>query len=131
MGKQIIDPGWAWSRPFQYSHGVRAGNLLILAGQVSVDVEGNLVGPGDIKAQTRRIFENIRSVLVVAGLDLDDLVELVSFHVDMRDLAKVGEVKSEFLRKDFPAWTAVGVTALAFPGYLLEIKATALARDGR
>lgn len=129
MGKQIVDPGWAWSKPFQYSQGVRAGNLIILAGQVSVDQEGKLVGPGDIEAQTRRIFENIRSVLAAAGLTLDDIVEIVSYHVDIRDLGKVGAVKSEYIQKDFPAWTAVGVTSLAFPGYLLEIKVTALARD--
>ena len=131
MGKQIIDPGWAWTKTFQYSQAIRAGHLIILAGQVSVDDEGNLVGPGDIKTQTRRIFENIRTVLAAAGSGLDDVVEIISYHVDMRDLPKVAEVKSEFLRKDFPAWTAVGVTSLAFPGYLLEIKATALARDGR
>lgn len=131
MRKQIVDPGWEWVRPFQYSQAVRAGSLVFLAGQVALDADGNLVGAGDIRAQTRQIFENIRAVLAAAGLGLDDLVEIVSFHVDIRDLAKVGEVKAEFLKKDFPAWTAVGVTALAFPGYLLEIKATAVVQDER
>jgi enamine deaminase RidA (YjgF/YER057c/UK114 family) len=130
MGKQIVDPGWEWVRRFQYSPGVRAGNLVFLAGQVAVNTNGELVGPGDIKAQTRQIFENMRTILGAAGLTLDDLVEVVSYHVDIRDLPKVGEVKSEFIRKDFPTWTAVGVTALASPGYLLEIKAIAAVPGG-
>jgi enamine deaminase RidA (YjgF/YER057c/UK114 family) len=65
-------------------------------------------------------------VLAAAGLTLDDVVEIVSYHTDMADLHAVAEVKAEYLTRDFPAWTAVGVTALAFPGQLLEIKATAL-----
>jgi reactive intermediate/imine deaminase len=126
-GKQIVDPGWAYDKEFQYSQAVRAGDLLILSGQCPVDAQGATVAPGDIRGQTRQVFENLKAVLAAAGLGLDDLVEIVSYHVDMADLHAVAEVKAEYLTRDFPAWTAVGVTALAFPGQLLEIKATALA----
>jgi reactive intermediate/imine deaminase len=126
-GKQIVDPGWAYDKQFQYSQAVRAGNLLVLAGQCPVDAQGNTVAAGDIRGQARQVFENLKAVLGAAGLGLDDLVEIVSYHVDMADLHAVAEVKAEYLTRDFPAWTAVGVTALAFPGQLLEIKATALA----
>ena len=124
-GKQIIDPGWAYDKAFQYSQAVRAGNLLILAGQCPVDAQGATVAAGDIRGQTRQVFENLKAVLAAAGLTLADVVEIVSYHVDMADLPAVAEVKAEYLTRDFPAWTAVGVTALAFPGQLLEIKATA------
>ena len=125
--KEIIDPGWAYDKEFQYAQAVRAGNLLILAGQCPVDAQGATVAEGDIRGQTRQVFENLKTVLAAAGLTLDDVVEIVSYHVDMADLHAVAEVKAEYLTRDFPAWTAVGVTALAFPGQLLEIKATALA----
>ena len=126
--KQIFDPGWGWSQAFGFSQAVRAGGLLFLAGQVPTDANGQLIGEGDIRAQTRQVFENIKTVLATAGSSLDDLVEIVSYNTDMADLAAVAEVKAEYISKDFPAWTAVGVTALAFPGQLIEIKAVAVAR---
>jgi enamine deaminase RidA (YjgF/YER057c/UK114 family) len=128
-GKQIIDPGWGYEREFGYSQGVRAGNLVIFAGQMPVDAQCNLVGEGDPAAQIRQVFENIGAVLKAAGLTFDDLVEIVSYHTNMEDLHAAVEIKSEYIRQDFPAWTAVGVTALAFPGQRIEIKPTALARS--
>lgn len=127
-GKQIVDPGWGWNQGFGYSQAVRAGGLLFLAGQMPVDGQAQVVGAGDIRAQTRQTFENITAVLAAAGADLGDIVELVSYHTDMGDLGAVVEVKAEYIAADFPAWTAVGVTALAFPGQLIEIKVVAVAR---
>jgi reactive intermediate/imine deaminase len=126
--KQIADPGLAWNQSFGFSQAVRAGGLIFLAGQTPVDENAQLVGEGDIRAQTRQVFENMKTVLANAGSSLDDLVEVVSYNTDMADLMAVAEVKAEYLTKDFPAWTAIGVTALAFPGQLIEIKAVAVAR---
>ena len=125
--KQIIDPGFGWEKAFGFSQAVRAGDLLFLAGQLPADAGGTRVGEGDIRAQTRKTFENIKAVLAAAGSSLDDIVELVSYHTDMADLGAVAEVKAEYIDRDFPAWTALGVTALAFPGQLIEIKVVALA----
>ncbi len=127
-GKQIIDPGWGYEKQFGYSQGVRAGNLVFFAGQMPVDVQCNVVAEGDIVGQARQVFENLKTVLAAAGLGFEDLVEIVSYHTDMADLHAVVEVKAEYIKADFPAWTALGVTALAFPGQRLEIKAVALAR---
>jgi reactive intermediate/imine deaminase len=126
--KQIADPGFPWNQSYGFSQAVRAGGLIFLAGQTPTDAEGNLVGEGDIRAQTRQVFENIKLVLANSGTSLDDLVEIVSYNTDMADLVALAEVKAEYITKDFPAWTAIGVTALAFPGQLLEIKAIAVAR---
>jgi reactive intermediate/imine deaminase len=126
--KQIADPGLAWNQSFGFSQAVRAGGLIFLAGQTPVDENAQLVGEGDIRAQTRQVFENMKTVLANAGSSLDDLVEVVSYNTNMADLMAVAEVKAEYLTKDFPAWTAIGVTALAFPGQLIEIKAVAVAR---
>jgi reactive intermediate/imine deaminase len=128
--KQIVDPGWGYEKGFGYSQAVKAGNLVITAGQMPVDAACNLVAEGDIVGQTRRVFENIKTVLAAAGLGFEDLVEIVSYHTDIAaDLHAVVEVKAEYIKDNFPAWTALGVTALAFPGQRIEIKATALARE--
>jgi reactive intermediate/imine deaminase len=126
--KQIVDFGWGYEAGFGYSQAVRVGDLVVLAGQMPCDAQAKLVGEGDIKAQTRQVFENMKAVLAAAGLGLEDVVEIVSYHTDMADLHGMMEVKAEYLPRDFPAWTAIGVTSLALPGQLLEIKATAVAR---
>jgi reactive intermediate/imine deaminase len=126
--KQIADPGYAWNQSFGFSQAVRAGGLIFLSGQTPTNADGQLVGEGDIRAQTRQVFENIKTVLTNSGSSLDDLVEIVSYNTNMDDLTALAEVKAEFITKDFPAWTAIGVTALAFPGQLIEIKAVAVAR---
>jgi reactive intermediate/imine deaminase len=126
--KQIFDPGWSFHHDYGYSQAVRAGNLIFLAGQMPVDPAGNLLFEGDIHGQTRQVFENIKAVLAAAGATMDDIVEMVSYHTDMADLHAVGEVKATYLTRDLPAWTALGVTALALPGQLIEIKIVALAR---
>lgn len=127
--KQVIDSGWGWDAQFGYSQIVRAGGLLFLAGQMPVDPRtAAVVGEGDIDAQARQVFENIKAVLAMAGATMDDIIEIVSYHINIAELEAVGAVKAEYITKDFPAWTAVGVTALAFPGLMLEIKVTAVAR---
>ena len=126
--KEIIDPGWGWNQGFGYSQAVRAGGLIFTAGQMPVDSQVEVVGPGDIRVQTRQTFENLKAVLAAAGATLGDIVEMVSYHTDMADLGAVMEVKAGYIPADFPAWTAVGVTALALPGQLIEIKAVAVAR---
>lgn len=127
--REIIDPGWGWDRAFGYSQSVRAGGLLFLAGQMPVDPRtGTVVHEGDAAGQARQTFENIKAVLAATGAGLDDIVELVSYHTNMADLGALLEIKAEYLPEDFPAWTAVGVAALALPGQLVEIKVVAVAR---
>lgn len=123
-----VDP-WKWSTAYGYSQAVRAGNLLFVSGQMPVDDDGKLVGSGDLNAQAHRVFSNLQTVLKAAGLGFGNLVEIVSYHVDMNDLGKVADVKSSYIQRDFPAWTAVGVTSLALPGQLLEIRAVAMVPD--
>ena len=127
-GKQVIDPGWGYEKQFGYSQAVRAGNLVFRAGQMPVDARCTVVAEGDIVGQARQVFENLKAVLAAAGLGFEGLVEIVSYHTDMADLHAVVEVKAKYITRDFPPWTALGVTALAFPGQRLEIKALALAR---
>ncbi len=64
-------------------------------------------------------------MLEAAGADFGDVVEITTFHVGMEHLAVFGTVKADFLKEPFPAWTAIGVSELAIPGALVEIRATA------
>ena len=83
-----------------------------------------------IEAQARLAFKKIDQILREAGSSLDDIVEIVTYHTSMDELEKFKKVKSEFLTKNFPAWTAIGLMELVFPGLLIEIKVTAVVGSG-
>jgi enamine deaminase RidA (YjgF/YER057c/UK114 family) len=114
---------------WQMSDAVQVGDTIWLAGKVGIDQRGNF-GKG-IERQSRRAFQRIQNSLAYAGASLDDIVEIVTYHVSMRDLDEFVKVKSEFIRHDFPAWTAVGVTELYTPEALIEIKAIAVIGCGK
>jgi enamine deaminase RidA (YjgF/YER057c/UK114 family) len=108
----------------QFSQAVRAGNTVWVSGQVGVNEKWQM-GEG-IEAQARLAFQNLERVLAHAGASLADVVELTTFHTNMADLAGFSKVKAEFLTQNYPAWTAVGVTQLALPSLLVEVRATAV-----
>ncbi len=107
---------------WHFSQAVRVGDLVWVSGQVGIEEQGIATG---LEAQTRAAFRNLIRVLDGAGASLRDVVELVTYHRAMDDMAVFAKVKDEFFPEDYPAWTAVGVTALALPELLVEIRATA------
>jgi reactive intermediate/imine deaminase len=111
-----------------YSHGVRVGNLLFLAGQTGTDANGQMVA-GDFAAQARQTFANIQTVLEAAGGTLDNLVTMTVFITDMRYGDEFTRLRGEILKRDFPASALIGVSQLAPPNGLIEIQAIA-ALDG-
>ncbi len=113
---------------WQFSQAVRVGDTVWVSGQVGVD-ENMTPGEG-IEAQARLVFENLERVLAEAGATLADVVEIVTFHTSMEDIAGFAKIKSEFIPEDYPAWTAVGVTQLVMPDLLVEMKATAVIGSG-
>jgi reactive intermediate/imine deaminase len=108
-----------------YSHAAKAGGLIFLAGQVAQDVEGNVVGRGDIEAQAVQIFENLKAVLASAGATLDDVVKMTTYTTNVAYRPKIAEVRSRYFKTYFPPNTFVVVASLATPEYLLEIEAVA------
>lgn len=112
----------------QFSQAVRSGDIIWISGQVGMDDKWK-VGEG-VTAQARLAFQNLQNVLREAGGSLNDIVELTTFHTSMAGMKEFSKVKSEFLPKDYPAWTAVGVTELVLPNLLLEIRATAVIGSG-
>ena len=108
---------------YHYSPAVRAGDTLYIAGQVGRDSDMNVVIGKE--AQLIQDFENLKTVLEAASASFDDVVEIVTYHTDMRDLALVVKVKDRYFKVSIPTWTGVGVTSLSTPGLEFEIKATA------
>ena len=123
--RSFLDPGWPYSHQFGFNQGVRVGDLVLISGQMPVDETGSMVHEGDVTGQCKQVFENLKSVLAAGDLTMADVVEITTYHTDFRDMDAFIAVKSEYFTEDFPAWTSLGVTALAFPGQRVEVRATA------
>jgi enamine deaminase RidA (YjgF/YER057c/UK114 family) len=126
MPKQIIKPaGLPDPGPTRaYSHGVRVGNTLYLAGQTGSDAQLQ-AGEGRFEAQTRRTFARMQAILEAAGGSLDNLVTMTVFITDIRYGDEFVRLRGEILERDFPASALIGVSQLANPEALLEIQAVA------
>ncbi len=103
-----------------------AGRVLHVSGHVAQDRDGNLVGDGDIAAQTRQVLENIQGVLAAAGGRMSDIARVTVFVTDMSGLADIHRVRAEYFDPPYPASTLVEVSALVRPEYLIEIDAVAV-----
>jgi reactive intermediate/imine deaminase len=97
-----------------------------VSGQIAIDREGDLVGPGDLRAQTRQVFENLKAILEANGATFGDAVKIGTYLTTLDDLAAMREVRSEYLTSDPPASTAVQVVALVVPDALIEIDLVAV-----
>lgn len=113
----------------RYAPAVKIGNTIYVSGQVGRDEKMQLVEGRE--AQTVQAFENLKKVLEAAGASLSDVVDLTTFHTDMRDLPLFLEVRDRYLTTHpMPAWTAVGAHMLGgTAGYIVEIKAVAVLPD--
>lgn len=126
---QFIRSDWAWDADYPLSQMVRCGDFLFLSGQVPLDEAGNLVGPGDIRAQSRRVFQNMQQVLGLAGCDLTSVVRLTTyFTISLADgnvTNAYWEVRREFFGDHRPASTGMVVRELIMPEMILEVDAVA------
>lgn len=117
-------------RPPTYTPVIRAsgGQTVYISGQVSVDLEGAVVGEGDFAAQARQVFSNLRLALASVGADFSNVVKtttyIVNYNTSLRE--ELGAVRAEFMAGELPASTLVGVQALADPAYLIEVEAVAV-----
>ena len=92
----------------------------------SQDAEGNLVGVGDIKAQTRQVLKNIDTVLASVGANVSDIARVTVYITDMTMLSEIHEARAEYFERPYPASTLVEVSRLVRPEYLIEIDAVAV-----
>ena len=130
MKRQYLNPK-EMSTPRFYSHAVTVegtGKLVYVSGQVSWDAAGNVVGKGDMRAQSEQVFKNVAAALKAAGAGWGDVVKMNGYMVGM-SAERVGayrEVRQRFLKEGaLPASTLVGVEALVHPDLLLEVEVIA------
>lgn len=109
---------------WHFAQAIREGDTLWCSGQLGIGPDGKC--PDDPKTQFRLAFESLGRVLAEAGASFADIVEMTTFHVGLRQhMGAFASVKDDFVKKPYPAWTAIGTTELAVPGALVEIKVVA------
>ncbi|KVR87635.1 RidA family protein [Burkholderia vietnamiensis] len=109
-----------------YAPAIKVGDTVYVSGQIGRDAAMQLIEGRE--AQIVQAFENLKRVLEAGGATLDDVVDLTTFHTDMRDLPLFMQVRDRYFHAHpRPAWTAVGAHMLGgAPGYIVEIKAVAV-----
>jgi 2-iminobutanoate/2-iminopropanoate deaminase len=105
-----------------------AGKTIYVSGQGSIDETGELVGRGDVTAQTRQTLDNMRLVLAAAGATLDDVVKVTVYLAKMDDRQEVNEVRKAYFKDNKPASTLIQISRFAIDGMLIEIEAVAVTR---
>ncbi|HSE88852.1 MAG TPA: RidA family protein [Candidatus Binatia bacterium] len=128
MSRKTIQPNSLNDPRPRYSQGIltEGGKVLFIAGQTASDKDGNVVGKGDIKAQTRQVFENIKAVLEAAGGSFDNVVMTTTYITDRKYREGYNEVRRNIYQQDPPTSTLVIVSGLANPDYLIEIASIAV-----
>ena len=101
------------------------GQTVYVSGTVAWDPDGNIVGPGDMLAQSRQAFANLAEILAEAGASMDDVVKITAFLTDIDRYAEYSQARSEAFTGNMPASTAVTSPKLLRDGLLVEIEAVA------
>lgn len=119
----VFSQGTAWS-----------GNkeeLIFVSGQVARNEKGEVVGKGDIKAQTVQVLENMKAVLEAAGATMDDVLKVNVYVKDMTHLSEIHEVRSRYWKDNYPASTLIAVKGFVHEDFLIEMEAiAAVSRQG-
>jgi enamine deaminase RidA (YjgF/YER057c/UK114 family) len=115
----------AFEEWWRFSHAVAARGLLLLSGVTGTGVDG--VVSSDPAEQFDRAFVHLRMYLEAAGASLEDVVEMTSYHVELREhLDAFVAAKNRHISAPYPAWSAIGVSQLITEGALVEIRAIAV-----
>lgn len=124
--QRINPPGM--SAPATYSHIVRAGKTVYIAGQVGSDAQGKIAGAG-MKEQVEQVMTNLRTVLKSQGLDASHVAKIIIYttSIDEYRAPDVAAIRAKFFGDNRPASTLVQVVRLADPAYKVEIEAIAVA----
>jgi reactive intermediate/imine deaminase len=112
MSKTVISTAAAPAAIGVYSQAVRVGNTIWVSGQIPLDPQTKELVTGDMEAQVRRCFENMKAIVLAAGATLDDVVKATVFLIDLAHFGLVNKVMAEYFREPYPARAAVGVAAL-------------------
>ena len=109
---------------FHFAPAIKDGDRLFCSGVIGVGPDGK--ASSDPETQFTQAFESLKSVLTKAGASFGDIVDLTTFHVGLqKNIGTFTKIKDKYVSAPYPAWTAIGISELAFPGGLVEIKAVA------
>jgi reactive intermediate/imine deaminase len=129
MKKVFQNPEGAPAPAGGYSQVVRVETgdtaFLYISGQVAVDLQGQVVGVGDVAAQAEQVFKNLGAILAANGATFADVVKLNTYLLDIAHRAAVAGVRGRYLTGNPPASTLVAVSSLANPDWLIEVEAVA------
>jgi reactive intermediate/imine deaminase len=95
-----------------YSQGVKCGNTVYVSGQIPLDPKTGQLVTGDMEAQVRRVFENLKAIVTAANADFSQVAKVNVFLLDLQHFQLVNKVMSEYFREPYPARAAIGVAAL-------------------
>jgi 2-iminobutanoate/2-iminopropanoate deaminase len=126
MTRTTIQPAGLWDPRPRFAQVVQIGKLIYIAGQTSVDEQGNVVGKGEIEVQARQIFQNIQKCLASVGAGFNHVVKLNIYSTDLdahREI--ISKLRREYFREPVVS-TTVQVSRLVHPDWLLEIEAIAV-----
>lgn len=112
MAREAITSASAAPAIGPYSPALRVGNLLFLSGQIPLDPATGQIVEGDIRAQARRVLDNIGGLLQAAGADFSHVARTTIFLADMGDFAAVNEVYASYFSAPYPARATVEVARL-------------------
>ena len=126
MNKQIIVPSDLKDKytKWHFAPAVKSNGFLFVSGCTGTRPDGTI--SNKVEEQFRQSFLTIEKSLLEAGLTFDHVVEMTSYHIGLKKNLKVFmEVKDEFIKAPYPAWTAIGISELAVEGGIIEISVTA------
>ena len=112
MPKEPIHTSRAPAAIGPYSQAIRAGSTIYLSGQIPLDPKTKELVKGDIRAQTRQVFENLAAVAEASGGSLANAVRITIYLTDLANFSVVNEVMAEFCKEPYPARVTVGVAQL-------------------
>jgi 2-iminobutanoate/2-iminopropanoate deaminase len=139
LKKRFLQPKDMWAR-------VEKGNLLYvpvvvvesaehahiyLAGQIARNADGTIVGKGDMRAQIRKVCENIGKGLAYVGATFDDVVRATTYVTDIEEYYRCSDERFSFFKNNRPASTLIQVSRLGHPDYIVEIECEAIIEPGR
>lgn len=119
--KEVIETKQAPQAIGPYSQARMFGNQLFTSGQIGINPQTGEVVSGGIEAQAKQVMENLKQVLLAAGMGFDDVLKTTVFITDMNNFAAVNEIYGQYFTGKLPARSCVGVASLP-KGVLVEIE---------
>ena len=124
MPKTVVIPKGSAPPLAPYSPGTKSGNAVYVSGMLALDAAGQIVGLGDVRAQTKVVLESVKSVLEVAGGSLEDITLNAIFLKDLADYKAMNEIYAQYFPQNPPARYCIQAV-LVKPEFLVEISSIA------